>query len=112
MNITVTVKSNKLPGASAAARRGISRALQANRAPVLADMQRRTPVDTGQLRNSESVDVTETTMTARAGAPHAIYVHQGTRRMGARPFLRTAMEAAAPTIATEIQSNVTSEMSA
>lgn len=99
MGITVRVKTNRFPGAPAAMRRAIGMALADAGTLLLADMQRRTPVDTGELRGSETATVEgETTLRLTAGTDHAIYVHQGTRHMGARPFMRQAVEAGAPKI--------------
>ncbi len=51
------------------------------------------PVDTGELRDSISSRVdTAARGFITASAPHAIYVHEGTRYMAARPFIKDAIE--------------------
>jgi HK97 gp10 family phage protein len=52
----------------------------------------RVPVDTGRLMRSIAVDVAGSVLTARAGAPYASFVEQGTRYMKPQPFLRPAVE--------------------
>jgi len=102
--VEIRIKKNTFPQGAAQLRSAISAAFAAELGPVLADMQQRTPVDTGELRDSESAEHTDTTLTLRATAGHAIYVHQGTSRMGARPFMRQAVEAAVPRLTEAIVS--------
>lgn len=61
--------------------------------------KQRTPVDTGTLRRS----VTSRVLTAQKGVvgtnvSYARYVHEGTRYMRGRPFLRQGLEASRSTI--------------
>ncbi len=77
-------------------RKAIAAGLVTQKSPLLADTQRRTPVDTGELRGSESADSDDTSLTLRATAGHAIYVHQGARGRPARPYLRDAVETGLP----------------
>lgn len=65
---------------------------------ILAHSQREVPVDTGNLKNSGHVDTGNLTATIAYGAEYAVYVHEGTRRMAARPFLRSAFDSVAPEI--------------
>lgn len=59
-------------------------------------------VDTGNLLNSVTTSISgdgrHGSMTAEVGptAEYGIYVHEGTSRMGARPFLTTAFDSRAP----------------
>jgi HK97 gp10 family phage protein len=108
MELRFVVKSNKLPGLPAAMRKAVGAGFAAAKGPLLSDMQRRTPVDTGELRNSETAESDETSLTLRASAPHAVYVHQGTRSMSARPFMRDAIEAGVPTVEQAITTAVES----
>jgi hypothetical protein len=110
MKFALDVKKNTFPDAPAAMRRAIGRGFEASRAPLLADMQRRTPVDTGALRASESVESDDQRLTLRAGTDHALYVHQGTRRMTARPFMRDAAEAGMATIVANIAAAAEDEL--
>lgn len=108
MRLDLVVKVNKLPGAPDAMRRAVGRAFADVRPDLLADMQRRTPRDTGALVGSETAvsDETSLTLTAGGGLPdgRAIFVHQGTRRMPARPYMRDAIEANAGRIADALAS--------
>lgn len=102
MNLSFVTKSNKLPTASALMRTAVGTAFAAAKGPLLADMQRRTPVDTGALRSSEAAESDDQSLRLTAGTDHAIYVHQGTRSMSARPFMRDAIEAGVPTVVAEL----------
>lgn len=92
--IAVTITSNRFPQAPALMRKAVAAAFTTVKGPILADMQQRTPVDTGALRASETAESSDTVMTFRAGTDHALPVHQGTSRMAARPFMRLAVEGA------------------
>jgi hypothetical protein len=102
MNITVTIVQNDLKGASSKLRSQISGVLQSTGTAMLADMQQRTPVLTGELRDSERMSVSGSTLRLDALADHAVYVHQGTSRMGARPFMVDAVNAGVPDLTTKI----------
>lgn len=45
------------------------------------------PVDTGRLRSSISTDIGNLRAKVTTGTDYAVYVHEGTRRMRARPFM-------------------------
>lgn len=94
--VTIRIKSNRFPQASAAMAKAVSIGLETGGRAVLADAQRRTPVDTGGLRGSETMRVEGKTLTITAGAglpdARALYVHEGTVRMQARPYMREAVE--------------------
>jgi hypothetical protein len=61
---------------------------------VKARMMVSVPVDTGRLRRSQYVAVYgDGTMVVAATAPYAGFVHQGTRRMHARPWMLDALRA-------------------
>ena len=98
MNLRFVVKSNRFPQAPALLRKAVGAAFASQREPVLGEVRRRTPVDTGELRDSESAESTDTTLTIRATAPHAIYVHQGARGRPARRFMAEGVEASLPGI--------------
>lgn len=110
MPVTVRVIRNDFPKMSAAAKRGIAKGFASAKGPLLADTQRRTPVDTGELRSSETAESDDTSLTLTAGTDHAVYVHQGTRRMAARPFMRDAVEAGMPAIVNALADGIASEM--
>lgn len=47
----------------------------------------RSPVDTGRLRSSIRTTINQLTATVNPTVDYAIFVHDGTRRMRARPFM-------------------------
>lgn len=106
--IRFRVVRNDFPGASAAMRRAIGKAFANERAVSLSELNRRTPVDTGQLRASETVESDETslTMSAGRGLPdiRAVAVHQGARRMAGRPYMTDALNARVPAVVRAIVS--------
>lgn len=61
------------------------------------EAKNRCPVDTGYLRSKTKYYLskmgTQNFLTLGNNAEYAIYVHEGTRRMRARPFIRYAMQA-------------------
>lgn len=114
MRIETKVVFNKFPQMPAAAKRGVAKGFAQVRPTVLAESQRRTPVDSGGLRASETVESDDSSLTLAAGAglpdARAVFVHQGTRHMAARPYLRDAIEASVPAIVDAIESGIRSEM--
>lgn len=96
MRLDFKITKNTFPTAPAAMRRAIGAGFDASKGPLLASMQQMTPVDTGELRGSESATSDDTSLTLKATAGHAVFVHQGTRRMGPRPFMRGAIESGLP----------------
>ena len=74
---------------------------------VAADIQRKAmrtvPVDTGNLKRSILVDVSDDgkEATVTATADYAAYVEYGTRKMTARPFMRPAAEEVAKELGVE-----------
>lgn len=57
-----------------------------------------TPVDTGRLRASTREKVTLTQGIVSTNVNYDIFVHEGTRYMKGRPFLRNALESNEPFI--------------
>lgn len=112
--IAVKVLRNDFPKMPAAAKRGIAKGFAQVRPTVLAESKRRTPVDSGGLRDSQTAesDDSSLTLTAGSGLPdaRAFFVHQGTRRMAARPYLREAVEASVPAIVNALADGIASEM--
>lgn len=49
------------------------------------------PVDTGRLRASISNDLRPLSSTVQTNTNYAVYVHEGTRYMSARPFMKDAV---------------------
>lgn len=104
------VKVNRFPGAPAAMRKAIGIAFASAGKTILQDEQNRTPVDTGELRASETMTSSEEELRFLASAPHSLYVHEGTRKMGARPFMRQAVEAGVPAIESAIAAAAAREL--
>lgn len=98
MRLEFRIAKNDFGVAPARMRGALGKAFASAKGPLLADMQRRTPVDTGALRDSEQATSDDRSLTLTAGTDHALYVHQGTSRMAARPFMRDAVEANIPAI--------------
>lgn len=95
--IHVTVLSNHLPAYKSGAERALATHVRATAELVSTGGKERAPVDTGVLRASITAQMTGlTSATVGTGpqAPYSIHVHEGTRRMSPRPFLRQAGEAA------------------
>lgn len=111
--VKVTVKSNRLPQMPAAAKRGVAKGFASAKGPLLADMKRRTPVDTSALRNSETAESDDTSLTLTAGGgdvDYAVYVHQGARGRAPRRFMTDAIEAGTPNIINALADGIASEM--
>lgn len=70
-------------------------------------------VDTGRLFDSIQADVkrdSQNTYTVTVGStgdtPYSIFVHQGTRKLKGRPFIRDAMEESRPKIRKILERNI------
>lgn len=102
MGIDVVVKLNKFPTAASSASAGIASGFASLKSTLLSEMQGRTPVETGALLGSETAtsDDHSLTLTAGQGLPdaRALYVHQGTYKMAARPFMRDTVEGNTATV--------------
>jgi HK97 gp10 family phage protein len=59
---------------------------------ILPTMQSLTPVDTGELLESEGVEVNNDTVSLFAKAPHAAPVELGTVHMKAQPYMQPAID--------------------
>jgi HK97 gp10 family phage protein len=53
-----------------------------------------TPVDTGRLRSSISADIYPTVATIQPHTNYAVFVHEGTRYMSGRPFMKMGKRSA------------------
>lgn len=65
---------------------------------VVAVMQTRTPVDTGNLKSSEGVDIEGLKFEAGPTADYGEYVELGTSRMAAEPYAGPAFDEVEPQI--------------
>ena len=98
--VRLKVVFNDLGKTKAALPREVSQVVRKGTFDIDAHATVNTPVDTGALKNSKQVEFFENGMRSKIGwsAEHAIYVHEGTRRMSARPFAKDAFDQVAPSI--------------
>jgi hypothetical protein len=61
---------------------------------ILGEAKKVTPVDTGRLRGSEKVDLFPLRAIVAPHTEYAVFVHEGTSRMRARPYMTWGMETA------------------
>jgi HK97 gp10 family phage protein len=92
------------------ARKEFGEAISKTVRAVKVESQRRSPVDTGRMRTSINVvRETPTEGEVAAGVNYAIFVHEGTRHMRGRPFMRdavTSLEAGIKRFFTEAAANI------
>ena len=103
--VTVRVVSNRLPAISAQLRPLVADEVKRATFDIEARAKARTPVRTGTLRRSIASVFENGGLTGRVG-PSVLYgkfVEFGTRRMGARPFMRPAAEAVLPRFAERVK---------
>jgi HK97 gp10 family phage protein len=100
------VHFNKLPQCPGLMSKAVDTAFQSLGPKLLSTMQGKTPVDTGELRGSETQTAGGKTLTLRAGTDHAGFVEFGTRKMAAQPYMRPTVEGGAGQVASEITSAV------
>lgn len=103
-SVRIVVKFNKLPACPGIMSKAIDTAFQSLGPKLLTTMQGKTPVDTGELRGSETQTSGGKTLTLTAGTDHAGFVEFGTRKMAAQPYLRPTVEGAAGQVGSEIAS--------
>jgi len=86
---------NRLPRAI---KDGLVRAVRKSALAVEQKSKPVTPVDTGALRRSIRSDIKPLIATISPHTEYAIYVHEGTHRMKARPFMDIGLKGAMSTI--------------
>lgn len=69
----------------------VNAAIQISLFKIETDSKRETPVDTGYLRSSHQTMFRDLYGELEPKAKYAIYVHEGTYKMRARPFLYNAV---------------------
>lgn len=101
--VTIRVVSNRLPQVAAAIRPLVSAEVKKATLDVQARAQQLAPVRTGTLRRSITSQF-PSDLSGRVGPSvhYGIYVEFGTRRMGARPYMRPAAEAVWPGFAAAV----------
>ena len=62
------------------------------RKAILPEMQSLTAVDTGELLDSEGVEVIKDTVVLFANSDHAVFVEFGTIHQSAQPYMRPAID--------------------
>lgn len=103
---TMRVTHNRLPALARALPGAVSAALRRGAFATEAGGKARSPVDTGALRSSIQTDgATPGSLSMRVvtGVDYAAYVHEGTRRMPPRPFLRETTEQTFPATIAELK---------
>jgi len=104
--VTVRIVSNKLPQMPAAIKAICVQEVQKAAFRIEADAKAKVAVKTGTLRRSIHTVISNGGLTGIVG-PSVLYgkfVEFGTRRMGARPYMRPAAEKQLPAFAAAIKS--------
>lgn len=103
--VQIKIISNRLPQISAAIRPAVVQEVQKAAFDIEARAKALAPVKTGTLRRSIHSVFSNGGLTGLVG-PSVLYgkfVEFGTRRMGARPFMRPAAEAVLPKFADAVK---------
>lgn len=103
--VTIVVKSNRLPEISAAIRPAVVGEVKRATLQIEAGAKEKVPVRTGTLRRSIHSVFSNGGLTGIVG-PSVLYgkfVEFGTRRMGARPYMRPAAEQVLPGFAAAVK---------
>lgn len=106
VSVRMVTKFNNLPGAPGKVTKAIGEAFGELAPQLLSEMQGRTPVDTGELRGSETATAGGLQLTLTAGTDHAGFVELGTRYMAAQPYMRPTVEGAAGKVGSAIADKV------
>lgn len=98
MALTLEIRLNLLPQVAGRVAPACSAIVGKAVFDAFAGAQVDVPVDTGALKNSGQVAFSPGAMSGEIsyGTDHAVYVHEGTYKMAARPWLKNAIEAAQP----------------
>lgn len=103
--VTIVVKSNRLPEISAAIRPTVAGEVKRATLQIEAGAKAKVPYITGTLRRSIHSVFSNGGLTGIVG-PSVLYgkfVEFGTRRMGARPYMRPAAEQVLPGFAAAVK---------
>lgn len=98
LKVNWTVKENRFPIQPSKLKRALNPIIAASGRRVLADAQRRSPVDTGLNRASGRLNISGIGYTVGFDTPYSLYLERGTRKMAARPYLEPAMTAESPVL--------------
>lgn len=86
--------------------RELNKAIRTSVVSIERDSKSGTPVDTGRLRSSTYDRFTNLTGEVGTNTDYDIFVHDGTRSMRARPYLRLAVEKNEQTVQTNFEKAV------
>lgn len=103
---TIRLRANRLPQLAKALPLAVSATLRRGAFATEAGGKARSPVDTGAMRASHATEGTQPgslSMRVTVGAEYAEFVHEGTRRMPARPWLRETTEQTFPATINELK---------
>lgn len=103
--VTVRVVSNRLPQISAAIKPAVVNEVKVASFDIEAQAKAKVPVKTGTLRRSIHSVFSNGGLTGTIGpsVSYGKFVEFGTRRMGARPYMRPAAEAVLPKFAAAVK---------
>lgn len=102
-NVQIRIVSNRFPQIAAAIRPLVSAEVKKAGLSVQARAQAAAPVKTGTLRRSIHTEFpTDLSAVVGPSVDYGKYVEFGTRRMGARPYMRPAAEAVLPGFASAV----------
>ncbi len=96
--VSVRVRFNNLDKVAAAVPREVETIITKGMHDIDAHATAATPVDTGKLANSKSVEIDGMKGRIHWSAEYAAYVNFGTRKMAAQPFATDAAEKVVPSI--------------
>lgn len=104
--LSIRLKSNRLPELARAFPVAVSAILRRGAFATEAGGKARSPVDTGFLKASHQTDgATPGSLRMRVivAAEYGIHVHEGTRRMPPRPWLRNTTEQTFPAVVRDLK---------
>lgn len=102
IHVQIVIKKNDFPACPGKMASAVATAFGSLGPKLLSTMQGQTPVDTGELRGSETATVGSKELRLHAGTDHCVYVEYGTRKMAAQPYMGPTMEGAAGQVGSEI----------
>ena len=106
VSVRIVFNLNYLPAVPGKVTKAVGEAFGELAPQLLTEMQGRTPVDTGELRGSETATAGGLQLTLTAGTDHAGFVEFGTRKMAAQPFMRPTVEGAAGKVGSAIADKI------
>ena len=104
--VMVRVVSNRIPALPAAIRAAVAAEVQKAGFRIEADAKAKVPVKTATLQRSIHTVMSNGGLTGTVGPSvfYGLFVELGTRRMGARPYMRPAAEKNLPTFLAAVKS--------